>query len=213
MVYRTVSKAPEVTVLHLGEGLAAYKRTRRYRYVHPLRKNQYSPLAVPLFLFFKFIYSNRRLITSQNCIGLAIHQHVLWFFDCSVSVPAFPPFPISNCWNLHFGTRDGQGGLMKPISCKQEIVLVTQSRLTVCDPMDCSPPGSSVDRNSPGKILEWVTMPSSRGSSPPRDQTQVSGVASGFFTISATREAQNKKLGTHKGFLPGRASQGPAPFH
>ena len=43
---------PEVTVLHLGEGLAAYKRTRRYRYVHPLRKNQYSPLAVPLFLFF-----------------------------------------------------------------------------------------------------------------------------------------------------------------
>ena len=102
---------------------------------------------------------------------------------------------------------------MKPISCKQEIVLVTQSRLTVCDPMDCSPPGSSVDRNSPGKILEWVTMPSSRGSSPPRAQTQVSGVASGFFTISATREAQNKKLGPHKGFLPGRASQGPAPFH
>ena len=40
---------------------------------------------------------------------------------------------------------------MKPISCKQEIVLVTQSRLTLCDPMDCSPPGSSFDRNSPGK--------------------------------------------------------------
>ena len=56
-------------------------------------------------------------------------------------------------------------------------------------------------------------MPSSKESSQPRDQTQVSGIASGFFTISATREAQNKKLETEKGFLPGKASQGPAPFH
>ena len=40
------------------------------------------------------------------------------------------------------------------------------------------------------KILEWVAMPSSRGSSPPRDQTQVSHMAGRFFTIWATREAQ-----------------------
>jgi len=33
------------------------------------------------------------------------------------------------------------------------------------------------------RILEWVAMPSSRGSSQPRDQTQVSGIAGGFFTI------------------------------
>ena len=60
---------------------------------------------------------------------------------------------------------------MKPISCKQEIVLVTQSRLTVCDPMDCSPPGSSVDGILQARILEWVAMPSSGGSSQPRDKT------------------------------------------
>ena len=38
------------------------------------------------------------------------------------------------------------------------------------------------------RILEWVAMPSSRGSSKPRDQTQVSRIAGGFFTIWATRE-------------------------
>ena len=39
-------------------------------------------------------------------------------------------------------------------------------------------------------MLEWVAIPSSRGSSQPKDQTQVSHIASGFFTIRATREAQ-----------------------
>ena len=40
------------------------------------------------------------------------------------------------------------------------------------------------------RILQWVAMPSSRGSSQPRDQTQVSLIASGFFTVWATREVQ-----------------------
>ena len=39
------------------------------------------------------------------------------------------------------------------------------------------------------RILEWVAMPSSKGFSQPRDQTQVSSTAGGFFTIWATREA------------------------
>ena len=45
-----------------------------------------------------------------------------------------------------------------------------QSRLTLYDPMDCSPPGSSVHDILQARILEWVTMPSSRGSSQCRDQ-------------------------------------------
>ena len=40
------------------------------------------------------------------------------------------------------------------------------------------------------RMLEWVAMPSSRGSSQPRDRTQVSRIAGGFFTIWATREDQ-----------------------
>ena len=46
-----------------------------------------------------------------------------------------------------------------------------QSCPTLCNPMDCSPPVSSVHRILQARILEWVTMPSSRGSSQSRDQT------------------------------------------
>ena len=49
--------------------------------------------------------------------------------------------------------------------------IVTQICPTLCDPMDCSPPGSSVRGISQARILGWVAMPSSRGSSQPRDPT------------------------------------------
>ena len=58
-----------------------------------------------------------------------------------------------------------------------------QSCLTLCDPMNCSPPGSSVHRILLARILDWVVMPSSRGSSPPRDQTQVSMSPAFFFSL------------------------------
>ena len=59
-------------------------------------------------------------------------------------------------------------------------VLYTQSlqlRLILCDSMDCSPPGSSVHGILQATILEWVAMSSSRGSSPPRNQTHISCVS------------------------------------
>ena len=56
-------------------------------------------------------------------------------------------------------------------------VSVIQSCLTLCDPTDCSPPGSSVHGILKARILEWVAIPSSRGSSQPRDRTQVSCIA------------------------------------
>ena len=67
---------------------------------------------------------------------------------------------------------------------------VAQSCLTLCDPMDHSPPGSSVHGILQASILEWVAMPSSSGFSQPSDWTEVSCFAGGFFTIWATREAQ-----------------------
>ena len=60
-----------------------------------------------------------------------------------------------------------------------------QSCPTLCDPVDCSPPGSSVHRILQARILERVAMPSSGGFSQPRDGTGascVSGVAGRFFT-------------------------------
>ena len=48
-------------------------------------------------------------------------------------------------------------------------VLITQSSLTLCEPMDCGPPSSSVHGILQARILEWVAMPFSRGSSRPRE--------------------------------------------
>ena len=67
-------------------------------------------------------------------------------------------------------------------SVKLEIeVLVAQS--TLCNPMDCSPPGSSVHGILQARILEWVAISSSRGSSRSRDWTRVSCTAGRFITI------------------------------
>ena len=68
-------------------------------------------------------------------------------------------------------------------------VLVAQSCLTLWDPLDCSPPGSSVHGMLQARTLEWVAMPFSRGSSRPRDRTRVSRIAGGFFTLWAAWEA------------------------
>ena len=49
------------------------------------------------------------------------------------------------------------------MTCRKSSVLVTQSCPTLCNPMNCSPPGSSVHGILQARILEWVAMPSSRG--------------------------------------------------
>ena len=59
---------------------------------------------------------------------------------------------------------------------------VAQLCPTLCNPMDCSPPGSSVHGILQARILEWVAMPSSRGLSGPRDRTHIFCTAGGFFT-------------------------------
>ena len=70
---------------------------------------------------------------------------------------------------------------------KQMKVKVTQSCLTLFDPMDYSVHGILQAR-----ILEWVAFPFSRGSSQPRGQTQVSRIAGRLFTSWATGEAHNR---------------------
>ena len=82
-----------------------------------------------------------------------------------------------------------------------------QSCPTLCDPVDCSPSGSSVRGTLQVRILEWVVMPSSRGSSQP-----VSPAFTGrFFSVSATWEVLGKHHGLemishpHPPGLPGTA--------
>ena len=66
---------------------------------------------------------------------------------------------------------------------------VAQSCLTLCDPMDCRLSGSSVHGLFQARVLEWIAISFSRGSSQPRNRTQVSRITGRRFTVWATREA------------------------
>ena len=115
------------------------------------------------FLFHSDLWSN--VTSSERPFWHAIWSVTSWhsYLICPIVLPS----------SYHYLTPQGT-------QC-----LVIQSCPTLCNPMDCSPPGSSVHGILQARILEWVATPSSRGSSQPRDQTQGSHVASGFFTIWA----------------------------
>ena len=106
-----------------------------------------------------------------------------------------PPFPVlscvktlRSCWGDH---RWWPQSLASRIS--QLPVIITQSCPTLCDPMHCSPPGSSVYGIVQSRILDWIAIPFSRGSSWPRDRTCISWAScmvGGFFTFWVTGEVQ-----------------------
>ena len=73
--------------------------------------------------------------------------------------------------------EDGRGNIYWSPECTE----VTQLCPALCDPMDCSLPGSSVHGILQAKTLEWVATPFFRGSSQPGDWTQVTCIASRFF--------------------------------
>ena len=75
-------------------------------------------------------------------------------------------------------------------ACILEESDVAQSCPTLCDPMDCRLPGSSIHGIFQARILECVAISFSRGSSWPRDRTWVSHTAGRLFTDWATKEAQ-----------------------
>ena len=98
--------------------------------------------------------------------------HILLCVPVSVSLllPQPPTHRICNR-SLVYPYRT-KGDYTNPTPLPQVIsvlCLVAQSCPTLCDPMDCSPPGSSVHGILQARILEWVAFPFSRGSSQPRD--------------------------------------------
>ena len=66
--------------------------------------------------------------------------------------------------------------------CLPSLSLSALSCLTLCDPLDCSPPGPSVHGILQARVLEWVAVPPFRESSRPRDWTGFSSIAGRFFT-------------------------------
>ena len=97
-------------------------------------------------------------IFCADCFGDIAEEHP----DLSVLKPNFSGAPPCSSARMH--------------------TQLLQSCLTLCDPPDCGLPGSSVHGFLQARILEWVAVPSSRGSSRPRDRTCVSCIADGFPT-------------------------------
>ena len=83
-------------------------------------------------------------------------------------------------------------------------VLVTQSCLTLSYPMNWDSPGSSIHGIIQARILEWVAISFSRGSSWPRDGTQVFCIAGRLFTVWVIREAQLRYIPFQFPFYKGR---------
>ena len=77
-----------------------------------------------------------------------------------------------------------------PIEWVKWVSEVIESCLTLCDPVDCSPPGSCIHGILQSRILECVAISFSRISSQPRDRTQVSRIAGRCFNFWGTRKAQ-----------------------
>ena len=114
-----------------------------------------------------------------------------WSESCSVMSDSLPPHGLCSPWNSagHY-TKVGiqRSSLLLP-GFSLYICLCVLSCVWLCDLLDCTPPGSSLHGILQARILEWVAIPFSRGSSWPRDPTQVSHISGRFFTIWAIREA------------------------
>ena len=110
-----------------------------------------------------------------------VHCHsLLWgIFPTQGSKPG-----LLHCRQILYHLKH-QGNLHTHTAC----MLSHHSCTRLCNSMDCSPPGSSVRGILQVRILELVFIPCSRGSSQPRNQTQLSCIAGRFSTVSATAEA------------------------
>ena len=131
---------------------------------------------------------------------MPLSQHIIVF--TSLEAPRVPSF---RDFKLGFTL---QAWLIKSLAIDKESESeVTQSCLTLCDPMDYSLTGSSVHGIFQARILEWVSISFSRRSSWHRDQTQVSRVVGRRFTFWATREVDTcMQVSTTNEHLPSNST-------
>ena len=138
----------------------------------------------------------------QNYLGtfmwiVAIHIFLIYYSRFSPFLPSspFPAFLVAANWisNTQEVSSSAQkcGNWKISVSSFSEVLLselLSPSCLTLCHPMDCSLPGSSVHGIFQAIVLEWIAISFSRGSSQPRAQIQVSHIVDRCFTLWATRE-------------------------
>ena len=137
---------------------------------------------------------------------------ITWMYSKGLEYKQGKKLPTPLLQNLEYQGRRGRGSSMgwTDISTKDTKGRLKKNELQLCKsesesesesvshwvlsdsivtPVDCSLPGCSVHGLLQAKILEWIAMPSSRGSFRPRDWSWVFCIAARFFTVWATRES------------------------
>ena len=117
-------------------------------------------------VFVRSSRSNPWLLCGSLCKSKSAKSYG-WFWLLALFLKV-PEGPIRFCATLH---------------SLHPVYLVTQLCRILCDPTGNSPAGSSVRGILQARILEWVAIPFSRGSSQPRDLSRVSCIAGGFFSV------------------------------
>ena len=121
-----------------------------------------------------------------RCVSAAVTLHPA--FDASNYKCAYPFTPLGLCMCyylpletlLHLVLLEAHSSYS---SFKVKVGEVAQSCPTLCDPMDCSLSGSSVHGIFQARVLEWIAISFSRGSSRPRNRTRVSRIAGRRFAF------------------------------
>ena len=144
----------------------------------------------PLFLIANSWLEAFALINPLDSLGMCNTVLEAWAYCVPFSTPAesksHPSISSKLCLRIFHLTSVAKKAKILTSSESE----VTQSCLTLCDPVDCSLPGFSVHGIFLARVLEWVAISFSRGSCRPRDWTWISCIASRRFTLWAMREAQ-----------------------
>ena len=179
---------------NLGGGfLAKYQGTPSSTWTPVYRKFLFIRLSIWLEILLKFIqktcllnkkefFFKNRFLTQMFRCTVWVSLSVLLLQGPRISVPGLPQLPS----DLRYGQLAGTQVFIMTSSVMK--LKVTQSCPALSDSMNCSPPGFSVHGILWVRTLEWVAVPSSRGSSQLRDRTQVSHIADGFSTSWATAQ-------------------------
>ena len=120
-----------------------------------------------------------QLLAWKESLPLPFHNQACYFALTTPGQLLPSPHTLLLCGSCFFDLL-GENPWKPTLTSESE---VAQSCPTLCDPMDCSLPGSSVHRTFQARVLEWVAFSFSRRSSRPRDRTQVSRIVGRRFTI------------------------------
>ena len=159
-------------------------------------------LSIYLYINWELWVNTKPLISVQHhrfyCFSFDIYYFIFWHWETRLILSTCTSLFVQSSISDHFQiyaiifTFDMPRILSTLMVCV--CVLVAQLCLTLGKPMDCSPPGSSVHGMLQARIMEWVAISFSRGSSWSRDRTLVSCIAGRFFTTWTTREAQSNMV-------------------